>query len=509
MIHCRHSVWILAIFLISSLGLSRLYKADITLYSVGDDDFYWSYARRVVYDHNLNFSQEPLRTFRQFPKIINFASPFPGFLWMPAVLCGRLLGPVIEYFPNVVFDSAQRGYSTYHRLLISAFSACLTLGGLLFIYRTVSFWLPSREALIGTLATFISSPLPYYTFRRPLMSHSAEIFSLGAFVWLSRMALSSTALWAPFLAGISMAIAIGVRYPNVFVIGSWILVLAFSGAQPIPFRPRWWLSMIIGFLIPIILQFLVWKDVQGVWLPSAGVYSMQSSSLLHHLIIGKATFAHLWQIAVGSGWGLLWLETPLVFAIWASIEARGRAGQSLRLLFLGCIPLLLIAANFPSQGGSYGYRYLLAKEVWMAFALTTFLTLHPARRFKILIGLSLLFPIAALILFESGPEELTLHLSAVDWVNDQFALNVFRSIQHQPQQLMFALTGSPVGHLMIWMLSKTVGLTFLPEAIRSKAMSRLESISLREAAWYYGWMWLFALGFWRTYEGRFVERNIE
>src|SRR4051812_20429393 len=99
-VHAKHRLWIAAAFLLSSLLLSRVYKGTITLYDSGDDDQYWAFPHALIYQGNLDLAHDSLPLFQRMPEKLNWMSPFPGFLWSPAVLLGKILAPLAARFPG-------------------------------------------------------------------------------------------------------------------------------------------------------------------------------------------------------------------------------------------------------------------------------------------------------------------------------------------------------------------------------------------------------------------------
>jgi len=497
-IRARHYTWIIAVFLLSSLVFSRVYKGTVTLYDYGDDDQYWAFSHSLIYQGNLDFAHESLRLFRESPQKIVWLSPFPGLLWSPAVLLGKGLSPVVSRLPGVNQEEVHAGTSAYQRLLVSAFSACLTLGGLLFLYATLAFFLKEDSALAGTLLLFLSTPILYYTFRRPLMAHSAELFSLALFAYCSLRFSRQKTRFSALMTGTTGAVAVGVRYPNIFMVGSWFLMLLSMNESKTVVRRDTAMFVLIGGFFPVLAQLFIWKATLGTWTNHNGAYSFEPAHLTAQLAVSGNTLRTIAQFCLGKGWGLVWMETPIILAAWMTIRGGFPHARSLRILFLtGVLPLIILTANNPySMGACYGHRYLLAKGLWTAFGLGLFYEVYGKSRWAKALPFALcVFPLLAYLLFESGPETLTLHREE-GWGNSQFAVQVLWTLLHDPKQLCFALTGNPVAHVLLWIFSKTIGLAFLPPAVRLKVTTRLEAISLPALLWYLGWIWTLSLSVW-------------
>src|SRR5205814_5187660 len=97
---------------------------------------------------------------------------------------------------------------------------------------------------VGALIVFLASPLPYYTFRRPLMAHSAEFFALSLLALFSLRFMQKRQALDAVMAGLATALAVGVRYPDVFIVTAWwlgLLYLAWRRADFPALRP--WLTL--------------------------------------------------------------------------------------------------------------------------------------------------------------------------------------------------------------------------------------------------------------------------
>jgi hypothetical protein len=511
----RSSLLLTFLFIASFLLLSRVYKNMVALHTFGDAELYWAFPRSLVYDFDLDFSNEPLETFERDPSYINYMSPTPGYLWLPAVAAGRLMGPLFAKLPGAEPEKVRLGVSDYHRLFIDAYSAALTLAGLLFVLQVLRRWFPPRASLAAAFVLLIGTPLFYFTFRRPMMAHSAEIFTLGLFMWTSLRFVDAPNRLSAFWMGLTAGLAAIVRYPNVFIICAWLAGLAFTHREVVRrLTPGIVAASLAGAFIPYAVLLVTWKISWGTWLPHRGTYSMKPSHLGLLLSIRPVTLYRLWLRIAGPGWGLVWTETPFLLALWMTIRAaRNEQNSLMRWTALGIIPLLLVASNYPTQGGSYGFRYLLAKAPWMSLGLAAFWARYEDR--KALLALfcaSVVLPIFFTLYFELGPANLTLHAAPAfddgrpDWINNHFVLEAVRTFIQNPLTLFHALSGTPIGHLAVVLAAKTPLLSALPDAVQAKAMERLGAIPLAEFFWYVFWVCAFS-ALWCWFFTRYVSKR--
>ncbi len=102
----------------------------------------------------------------------------------------------------------------------------------------------------------------------------------------------------------------------------------------------------------------------------------------------------------------------------------------------------------------------------------------------------LVLPCAALILFESGPDSLT--LSGQEWTNNHYIANVVSTLEHDPKQFGYALSGTLPGYVVTRALGSSKLMVFLPENIRAKAAERLNNIPVIPLVWYWIWVLVFS-----------------
>ncbi len=195
-----------------------------------------------------------------------------------------------------------------------------------------------RSAWIGVAATFVASPLPYYTFRRPLMAHSGELLSLALFAWSSVLFFKNRGAWRAFAAGFLFALAACIRYPNTFVALGWLVGLYFSTPSKQKISGREWFFFLFGISGPVLFHLIAWKLSLGTWVPTRGIYSLHPGDTMHYFSLNPKTLSLFGAVLVGPGWGLLWMETPVVLALW-SLKDRSPWSPLLRWAFFGLLPL--------------------------------------------------------------------------------------------------------------------------------------------------------------------------
>ncbi len=492
------------LFIVTAVLLGRANRMTVTEYGVGDDDDYWSYGISLVYDGDFDFSNEPLPTFLNNPGFKNYHSPIPGVLWTPAVALGRTLGPVISRLPGKGKTGWERGVSQYHRLLVSAYSGALSLAGLFILYAFLMKFFPPREAFLATIIGFWSGPLMFFTFRRPLMAHSAEFVLLAASAWLFHSYFTAPRRGKAFGAGILFMFSVLARYPNAAMMGALALGLAWQTQGWKQLR-RDALVIGAGMLLPLAIQVAAWHAINGTFSPpsvgggGSGQYAFTPDALRHNLGLSGWTLGQFGRILWGRDWGLLWAE-PAVFAALLAAFIRPVPWGKLRLcLGVALFPYLLIAANFGSQGGSYGQRYFLVKVLWLVLNFGIFLQLLKNRKYQtVLTALFCAISIVPYVLYASGPAELTLSVAPSarpgfsDWVNPSFLLNAWTAVFVHPVQFLYGLFGAPLPHAIVWGAYRIFGAGVFPETALPKIMERVIGVPMPDLVWFVGWQLVFS-----------------
>jgi hypothetical protein len=494
----QHHLKILtALFLLSIVLLGRANRGTITEYGFGDDDDYWAYGRSFVYNGNIDFTREPLPTFVHDPHRKNYHAFVPSLMWLPAIVLGRALGPVIHRYEAPDAAGWDTGTSSWHRLLVSAFSATLAYIGLIGTYVFLSKFFDSSLAFQGAMISLWGTPLMFYVWRRPLMAHSSEYVllvggALSFYEYLKRPTIRM-ALLSSFL----LSLAVLVRYPNVIMVSAIIAGSLWQWGWR-GFKPAQGSALLVGLGIPVILQVIIWHSIYGSYFPIMHHYATSQKNVSDLFLLSGFTLKGMKSVLAGIDWGILWLEPACIGAFLGTLLLRKPIPRLRILLFIAMLMHLVIAANFGSQGGSYGYRYMLVMTLWLSinFVLCLSCLQTPRLRWGIT-AFCCTASIVPLLLYATGPTELTLHLGPsrvpgfTDWVNDAFLLNAWKTACSHPIQILYGLSGAPLVHGFMVLIMRWVPLSFLPVDAYQKFLARMTGVPLTDLGWFVGWEILF------------------
>lgn len=364
----------------------------------------YAYLRSVMFDGDLNFANEyeyfisrqadwfdrkqiPRDPVTNMP--INLYGVGSSMLWAPWVLAAHTVGTVMQKLgANVQLN----GYSYLYAVGVSygsAFYATLALALLFRKLKQLAGYLPASWAL---LLIWLASPLFFYMYLHPSMSH-ANSFFLVTMVLLQYLSRPTTARrWA--LLGATCGLMTITRYQDGILMTAMIVgelwdfkhtESRFRGwiRQRLPLYAAW----LAAFLITLIPQILAWGILQGSYFSGPRAYIHQGDfSLLAPVYAPEVLFSSqhglfYWHPALLIAFGGLlvggvFLREKLmclsafaaqtwVVASWSIWWAGASFGHR---MFISTLPFLAIGALFsvgrPGKAGTALRVMLLILIVW-------------------------------------------------------------------------------------------------------------------------------------------------
>jgi hypothetical protein len=361
---------IVLLSLVVGLGLFRPWVHGI------DGTGYYSWLRSAVIDGDLETADE----FQHFDRLErDWSDPFraaptglhanpypigPAVLWSPAFLLAHWAAPSLGYPAD--------GYSPPYIWAISLTSVTLVVVALLLLLDLARRWAAPGPAMWGVVAVWLSSPLVFYQYAHPSMSHAADVFMNSLVVWWW---VCSTArfgrLRACFVLGLLIGGAALVRPQNMLLLllpGAWLLARALRHRP----APRGWgaplagvCALGIGALLLFMPQLWVWWRVFGS--PFVNVQAIAYRAPLHVDLLRP----HLLEVLFSSNRGLFtWspILAPATLA-WPLLWRRDRPGAA--LLLVNAIVQFYLIASWPTWwgGAAFGARLLLGVFPFWALSL--------------------------------------------------------------------------------------------------------------------------------------------
>lgn len=195
-LYARSDKGLLVLFIIFVLTLPlftpRVYATD--------EIEYFSYLHSVVFDHDVDFTDEYLHFINSDPQKyagfkrdlldkhnennlpINVGPVGSAVMWSPFYLVAHVFATVAHSFG---YKIKADGYSTPYVFAVTFGSLLYGFLGLLMTYWLVGQFLPKFYSALATAVVWLASPVIFYMSLTPPMSHANSLFaiSLFLFVW--------------------------------------------------------------------------------------------------------------------------------------------------------------------------------------------------------------------------------------------------------------------------------------------------------------------------------------
>lgn len=344
------------------LGLPLLFKPWIHGF---DTVAYYSWLRSAVIDGNLNVGDEfthygygAERGLTVTGYTYNEWAVGSAVLWSPFFLAahgGMLVAQALG--APVVPD----GYAAPYIWAISLGSALYAGLGLLLTYRLCAGLFSPRIGLLATVTLWLASPLVFYMYSHPAMSHAndAFAFALLLFTWQRTRKQQTWQAWG--WRGLAAGLCALVRQQNAVLVlvllgelaidtfRAWhaersSAVLKTAMGQAVFFSLAWW--------IVYFPQLVVWKVVFGRWIvlnPYAGGVGLGFDWLHPHLL----------EVLFSTNRGLL-VWHPVVLPALLGWGLLGRSERRLGWVLTACFGLQLYmvsAWGAWSGAAAFGQRF--------------------------------------------------------------------------------------------------------------------------------------------------------
>jgi len=349
---------------------------------------YYAWLRSLIIDGNLQTADEFehydmgwLNSYTDTGLRDNPGAVGSALLWTPwfltahgSTLLGRALG-----LPWVA-----DGYGQQYISAVSLGSAVYALAAILITHRLARDFFPSPITVLAVAAVWLSSPLVFYMYSHPLMTHANDAFAytLFLFTWHRTREQRNAAQYG--LLGLVAGLCALVRNQNAVLVLFPLLEIAFSTTQAwmrgedwkratgkgllkgASFSGAWWLAF-----LP---QLLVWHTIFGTWLPG----NPYASS-------GGGTFdlfrPHILGVLFSTNHGLF-IWTPLILVAVLGWLLLWRTDRRLTtLLVLNFALQLYVIGSWSSWSGAaaFGQRFFTNMVPSFALGLTALLNLLQQR----------------------------------------------------------------------------------------------------------------------------------
>jgi len=385
----------------TALALALLLLASVPLVTprIAESDAveYFSYLPSLVLDHDLDFADEYTVFYNEDPEgragfketfldrstatglKLNFGPIGTALLWSPFYLAAHLV------------VGSEDGMSQPYRTAVAIASALYAAIGLFLCYRLARRYATPFASLAAVVALWWGTPVAYYMYVAPGMSHAASLFAVAVFFslwpWAASGGVSRWAVW-----GASAGLMALVREQDLFFAAAALIAV-------LGLRDR--LKRLVAFGASAFLVFLpqlaVYQVLNGEPLPSAHIQDKMIRYSPHF-------FEVLFSIEHG-----LFFWSPILLLFFAGglwmLKKERVAGLVLLAAFLAQV-YISGAVDSWTQAGAFGARRFVGATpifaVWGAFV---FAALEPRiRRFGVaaVVSFFMLWNVSLMIQFGLG-----------------------------------------------------------------------------------------------------------
>lgn len=191
------------------IKLTKYEKALVALFVItlplinpwvrGDGVGYYAFARSILIEHRLDFTEDWLRANESFRmgrvgadgrlrpeeftstgRIDNHFTVGPAILWSPFLIAAH--AGVILY-DRLGGHVAADGFSRPYRVAMALGTAIYGFLGLLLSLWLARRFVEERWAFLATLGIWFASSVPVYMYFNPSWSHTHSVFAVALFVW--------------------------------------------------------------------------------------------------------------------------------------------------------------------------------------------------------------------------------------------------------------------------------------------------------------------------------------
>jgi len=327
---------------------------------------YYAWVRSAVIDGDLNVDNEfhDLH-FDEYHQIItptghraNQWSAGPALLWSPfylvahglTTLQARLGGP----WP-------ADGYSLPYTVATGLASTMYALMGLFLLYSLARRYAADSVAALAVTTIWFASPLVFYMYSSPMMSHAVDVFACSLFVWVWQRTRPWPTGWGWIARGACIGLSTLIRPQNILLgilpvldLGQKLFDHDSPRRQRIGVVLRSALSFGVGILVFMGPQMVFWRIVYGYWIVNTYTFG-QDGTLFTPLQ------PHVLEALFSTDRGLFFWSPVLLPAL-GGLVALFRQDRRLALLLAlnFCVQCYVISSNIWWNGApSFGARYFL------------------------------------------------------------------------------------------------------------------------------------------------------
>lgn len=396
---CPYNAWTILIILLTVISFLIIILKPSWL--IGGDGFgYYGYIRSILFDGDLNFSNEFTFFDNSFNAntIYNWKTPIgktgnpfsvgPSLLWSPFIVIAK----IIQSKLNITDPYPLPGYNYPFQILLGLSTIFYTTMGLVLIFLSLKKFFKRNISWWSTILIVGISPLVFYLVYEPSMSHGLTVFSSSLLFYLSVLLIKNKDIknHLLFYTGLSIGLIFIIRWqdiifaiiPIAIIFQKYLKVNTFN--ITIKKLYKQFLLILIPFLILASIQLFAWKYLYGSWI------SIPQGNSFFNL-----TKPQLWDFIFSGYHGMLIINPLLILPIIGLLIALKKYKFLASLLLISLSLQIYLNAGLHDWygGGSFGARRMISSLPILSFGLAFFLNLFVTNKIKTII-ITLIFTIA-------------------------------------------------------------------------------------------------------------------
>ncbi len=448
------------IFLVGFL-LFRPYQMDAgrMMYS-GDDYSYFAHASSISYGQFPSYRKEFYMNDGDCPA----HSIGPGLMASPFVYLFSWLDRFMESSIALQRDPGNipQSWSVYGFVLSSVFYLWL---GCFLLYRGLRHHFKEYETVLAVFLIVLCQGIPLFAFRRPVFSHISEFCMISTLVWFLLLPQEEWHVWgrkyiSAVVVGAITGLLVLIRLNNVAMLVVWP-VLLFAIRVTRQDRAGAWKKILLSYIFAggLVAAFQV--------LPDIVYHNTSNNSVIKDLLLNFHAplfyFQRLWHILTGIDWGLIYTAPFILIGLLGAVFFKYPLRRAILFSMLPLLVNLYVVITWKTQGGWYGYRYLIPAAAPLCVYPLALVLNRASDRFGrgvvLIVSLALCtLPLLSMLAFEGNPKELTLqvvkqYFGDSGWGNNTYQKNIWTMLVKDPSALFTAIfKGGPLYLLICIMM---------------------------------------------------------
>ncbi len=351
-----------------------------------DEGGHYVYLPSLVFDRDLDFSNNWKFNVQAFTATStgvarNYWTIGAALLWAPFFFLGHGLS---YFYARTGHPMELDGYDFPYLTLTGLETVVYAFLGVLCLTRILRRFTSERAAFWIAAISWFSSLVPFYSFIQTKMSHGPEAALVSLFLLTALRAREAPEIaWRWLALGIATGLVAIIRLngPLILVVAAAVFL-----GDLLPKEFRTWPSAdlwraarkrlvpwMLGFAPLYAAQALASLTLFGRPFGPSGDPDYSTDNVLSADGFSRlGDLKSLWEMFVGSRYGLLWtmpLWGPAAWGLWQRFKTRAFL-STVTLVYLGL--LIAMVLMFGNWGNGFGYRYFAAALPFIAMGLAVF-----------------------------------------------------------------------------------------------------------------------------------------